>query len=100
MDDIIVPGATFEENIQRLKHTLDRFLSAGLKLKPPKCVFFETSGKCLDHIVSENGVSTDPEKKQDCTRLGQTKDPKTLVKKNKKHKTNTKTTSPPPTLIM
>jgi hypothetical protein len=54
----------------------------------------------LDHIVSENGVSTDPEKKQDCTRLGQTKDPKTLVKKNKKHKTNTKTTSPPPTLIM
>jgi hypothetical protein len=23
MDDIIVPGATFEENLQRLKHTLD-----------------------------------------------------------------------------
>ena len=41
MDDIIVPGATFEENIQRLKHTLDRFLSAGLKLKPPKCVLFK-----------------------------------------------------------
>jgi hypothetical protein len=41
MDDIIVPGSTFEENIQRLKHTLDRFLSAGLKLKPSKCVFFK-----------------------------------------------------------
>ena len=34
MDDIIVPGATFEENIQRLKHTRDRLLSAALKLKP------------------------------------------------------------------
>lgn len=40
MDDIIVPWATFEENLQRLKHTLDRLLSAGLKLKPSKCVFF------------------------------------------------------------
>jgi hypothetical protein len=39
MDDMIVPGATFEENIQRLKHTLDRLLSAALKLKPSKCVF-------------------------------------------------------------
>ena len=39
MDDIIVPGATFEENIQRPKHTIDRLLSAALKLKPSKCVF-------------------------------------------------------------
>ena len=62
MDDIIVPGATFEENLQRLKHTLDRLLSAGLKLKPSKCEFFQTSVKFLGHIVSENGVSTDPEK--------------------------------------
>jgi hypothetical protein len=30
MDDTIVPGATFEENIQRLKHALDRLLSAAL----------------------------------------------------------------------
>ena len=41
MDDIIVPGVTFEENIQRLKHTLERLLSAALKLKPSKCVFFK-----------------------------------------------------------
>ena len=62
MDDIIVPGATFEENIQRLKHILDQLLSAALKLISFKCVFFQTSVKCLGHIVSENGVSTDPEK--------------------------------------
>ena len=47
--------------------------------------FFQTNGKFLDHIVSENGVSTDPEKNQDCTRFGQTKDPKTLVKKKQKN---------------
>jgi hypothetical protein len=52
MDDIIVPGATFEENLQRLKHTLDRLLSAGLKLKPSKCVFFQTSVKFLGHMVN------------------------------------------------
>jgi hypothetical protein len=52
MDDIIVPGATFEENLQRLKHTLDRLLSAGLKLKPSKCVFFQTSVKFLVSSIS------------------------------------------------
>jgi hypothetical protein len=73
MDDMIVPGATFEQNLQRLKHTHDRLLSAGLKLKPSKCVFFQTSFKFLGHIVSENGVSTDPEKTravQDCADQG------------------------------
>jgi hypothetical protein len=87
MDDIMVPGATFEENIQRLKHTLDRFLSAGLKLKPSKCFFFQTSGKFLDHIVSENGVSTDPKKNrtvQDWDR------PRTHKLSSKKKQKNTK----------
>ena len=104
MDDKIVPGVTFEENIQRLKHTLDRFLSAGLKLKPSKCVFFQTSGKFFDHIVSENGVSTDP-KKTGLYKIGTDQGPtNSRQKKTKKHKTknktNTKNTSLPPTLIM
>jgi hypothetical protein len=38
---------------------------------------FFFSVKFLGHIVSENGVSIDPEKNQGCTRLGQTKDLKT-----------------------
>jgi hypothetical protein len=35
---------------------------AGFKLKPSKCVFFQTSVKYLGHIVSENGVGTAIEK--------------------------------------
>ena len=102
MDDIIVPGVTFEENIQRLKHTLDRFLSAGLKLKPSKCVFFQTSGKFFDHIVSENGVSTDPKKNrtvQDWDRprthkLSSKKNKKTQNKKQNKHKKHLSSSDP------
>ena len=35
---------------------------AGLKLKPKKCFLFQTKVKYLGHVVSQNGVETDPEK--------------------------------------
>lgn len=41
---------------------LSRLQEYGLKLSPQKCKFFQTSVKYLGHIVSENGVETDPEK--------------------------------------
>lgn len=62
MDDIIVPGSSFDECITRLEHVLERLLNANLKLKPSKCVFFQKRVKFLGHIVSEDGISTDPEK--------------------------------------
>jgi hypothetical protein len=62
MDDIIVRGASFEENLARLEHVFQRLLEANLKLKPSKCRFFQKEIPCLGHIVSEDGVRTDPEK--------------------------------------
>ena len=62
MDDIIVPSATFNENIVRLEHILSRLKDANLKLKPSKCNFFQSEIKVLGHIVSSTGIHTDPEK--------------------------------------
>ena len=62
MDDIISPCNNISEGIQRLRNIFDRLREANLKLKPSKCIFFQTSTKFLGHVVSEEGVSTDPEK--------------------------------------
>lgn len=62
LDDIIIFSRTFEEHLERLESVFQRLSSAGLKVKPSKCQFFKTRIKYLGHIVSREGVSTDPEK--------------------------------------
>ena len=41
---------------------LTRLRDTGLKLKPSKCRLLQKHVAFLEHIVSEDGVSTDPEK--------------------------------------
>jgi hypothetical protein len=41
---------------------LRRLKGAGLKLKPGKCELLQPSVRYLGHIVSQDGVSTDPNK--------------------------------------
>ena len=62
LDDIIVYGSSFEEEISRLKQVFTRLIQAGLKLKPKKCVLFQKKVAYLGHIVSDAGVSPDPSK--------------------------------------
>lgn len=62
MDDIIVPGSTFKEELTRLEHVFQRMRDANLKLKPSKCILFQRSVKFLGHVVSKEGIQTDPEK--------------------------------------
>lgn len=64
LDDLIVFADTLEEHETRLIHVLNRLREYGLKLSPDKCKFFQTSVRYLGHIVSSNGVKTDPEKVQ------------------------------------
>lgn len=62
IDDLIVFSDTLEEHERRLLRVLERLKEYGLKLSPEKCKFFQASVKYLGHIVSSNGVETDPEK--------------------------------------
>ena len=62
LDDIIILGRNFEEHLKQIRAVLERLRMAGLKLKPAKCNFFKQEVQYLGHIVSANGISTDPTK--------------------------------------
>ena len=64
LDDVIVIGKSMEEHNQNLVKVFDRLRVAGLKLKPTKCKLAQRSVEYLGHIVSEEGVRTDPKKLQ------------------------------------
>ena len=62
LDDIIVFSSTFEEHQCRLKDVFTRLREADLKLKPQKCRLLRESVPFLGHVISKDGVSTDPAK--------------------------------------
>ena len=62
LDDIIVLGKTIEQHMSNLRTVFDRLRRAGLKLNPDKCKFGQTAIRYLGHIVSPEGIQTDPEK--------------------------------------
>ena len=62
LNDIIVHAKTFEAELDQLRSVITRLKEAGLKLSPKKCNLFKKQVVFLGHVVSEDGVSTDPEK--------------------------------------
>jgi len=64
LDDIIIFGKRFEEQLARLREVFSRISSANLKLKPTKFSLFRRSVSFLGHIVSEQGISMQTEKIQ------------------------------------
>jgi len=62
LDDIIVYSSTVEEHLLRLRKLFDRLRIAKLKLKPSKCNLLRAEVNFLGHVVSGEGVSTDPGK--------------------------------------
>ena len=62
VDDIIIFSQDAAAHIERLEPVFQKLAKTGLKLKPSKCEFFKKRIKYLGHIVSEEGVSTDPKK--------------------------------------
>ena len=62
IDDILVFGSTFEEELERLEEVLGRLRDANLKLSPKKCALFQPEVSFLGHVVGRDGVKTDPAK--------------------------------------
>ena len=62
LDDIIIFGKTLEEEINRLREVLQKLRQANLKLKPKKCVLFQRKVLYLGHVVTSDGIATDPER--------------------------------------
>ena len=60
--DILVIGKTWDEHLANLEKVMDRFRAAGLRLKPKKCKFTLPEVEYLGHVVSADGVRTDPKK--------------------------------------
>ena len=62
LDEVIVIAPDFSSHLQRLEEVLQRLQGAGLKLKPQKCELLQRKVRYLGHIVSADGIATDPEK--------------------------------------
>ena len=62
LDDILIIGKTFDDHLHNLRLVFERLREAGLKLKPSKCAVCRKQVTYLGHIVSRDGIATDPEK--------------------------------------
>jgi len=57
IDDVIVFGDSFDEQLQRLDQVFERLAKAKLKLKPSKCSLCQRSVDFLGHVVSADGIA-------------------------------------------
>ncbi|KAL2097674.1 hypothetical protein ACEWY4_006881 [Coilia grayii] len=62
LDDIVTFSSTVAQHLQRLEMVLTRLQGQGLKAKLGKCAFFKPEVCYLGHVISQEGVSTDPDK--------------------------------------
>ena len=59
LDDILIIGKTFKEQLENLHLVFDRLREAGLKLKPSKCRVCQKEVTYLGHVISPGGITTD-----------------------------------------
>ena len=62
LDDIVVTAQSLEEHIRILKEVFRRLQAARLRINPDKCEFFKAQVKYLGHLVTREGIRTDPDK--------------------------------------
>lgn len=62
LDDLLVFGKSEQEALDRLEMVFSRLREHNLKLAQKKCYFLRRSVKFLGHIVTAEGIATDPTK--------------------------------------
>lgn len=61
LDDIIIYSRSFSEHLSHLEEVFKRLGEANVKLNPKKCQFAKKEVLYLGHIVSTEGIKTNPE---------------------------------------
>lgn len=62
LDDIVIFSSTVAQHLERMETVLGRLQREGLKAKLSKCAFFQREVHYLGHVISSEGVATDPGK--------------------------------------
>lgn len=62
VDDMLVKSRTEEEHIEHLSNCFSILRKYGMKLNPEKCTFGVKGGKFLGYMVTQRGISANPEK--------------------------------------
>src|SRR6266508_3554442 len=62
LDDIIIYFKTFEEHKEHVRLVFEALRAASLMMKPKKCRFTQKELRFLGHIISAEGIRTDPDK--------------------------------------
>jgi hypothetical protein len=62
IDDLLIGAVDVPQMLERLRKVFTILQQAGLKIKPSKCKLFQTRIKFLGHMISEEGIQTDPDK--------------------------------------
>ena len=62
LNDVIIYGWTLEECRERLLHVLSWLAKSGLKIIHKKCKLLADKVNVLGHVISQDGISSDPKK--------------------------------------
>ncbi len=62
VDDIVCHTTGVSAHLNELRRVFEVLRQAGLTLRADKCQFFRTSVTFLGHVISEEGIRTDPNK--------------------------------------
>lgn len=62
LDDILIYSPSLEQHVEHLRLVFQRLKDTKFFLKKSKCSFAQSSIDYLGHIISANGVATDPTK--------------------------------------
>ena len=62
MDDILIYSATLEEHILHLQQVLEIIQDNQFYIKLSKCIFAQQQLEYLGHLVTSQGVATEPSK--------------------------------------
>ena len=61
LDDLLVFASSFGQHIENLEKVFMRLKTIGVKLNPSKCKLLHSSVGFLGHIISAEGISTNPD---------------------------------------